>query len=85
MLRSASSAFFNSCSMFMETRGMIRPLCSRLIHGKRSPTDIKVPGRKNKVTSVMTFMETVSIFVLRAMSFISSVIVTILFVEYMFV
>jgi hypothetical protein len=47
-------------------------------------TEVNVPGRKNKVTSVMTFIETVSIFVLRAMSFISSVIVHMLFVEYLF-
>ena len=64
---------------------MSRPFYSRLTNRKMLPTDIKVPGRKNKVTSVMTFMETVSIFVLRAISFMSSVIVTILFVEYLFV
>ncbi len=46
---------------------------------------MKVPGKKNKVTRVMTFIETVSIFVLRAMSFMSFVIVSMLFVEYLFV
>jgi hypothetical protein len=51
---------------------------------KMRPTEVNVPGRKNRVTSVMTFIETVSIFVWRAMSFISSVIVQMLFVEYLF-
>ena len=47
-------------------------------------TDMKVPGKKNKVTSVMTFIETVSILVLRAMSFMSSVMVNMLLVESLF-
>ena len=47
------------------------------------PTEMNVPGRKNRVTSVMTFIETVSIFVLRAMSFMSSVMVTMLSVEHL--
>ena len=64
---------------------MSRPLCSRLTDKKMLPTDIKVPGRKNKVTTVMTFMVAVSILVMRAMSFMSLVIVTMLFVEYLFV
>lgn len=47
-----------------------------LTERKLRHTEIKVPGRKNSVTSVMTFMETVSILVLRAMSFMSSVMMT---------
>ena len=47
------------------------------------PTEMNGPGRKNRVTSVMTFIETVSIFVLRAMSFMSSVMVTMLSVEHL--
>lgn len=49
-----------------------------LTEWKMEPTEMNVPGRKKRVTSVITFIETVSIFVLRAMSFISSVIVTML-------
>ena len=52
---------------------------ARCAEGKLTPrarrhTDMNVPGKKNSVTSVMIFMETVSVFVLRAMLFISSVI-----------
>ena len=57
---------------------------TRLTEREMRPTDMKVPGKKNKVTSVMTFIETVSIFVLRAMSFMSSVIVDMLCVENLF-
>ena len=46
-----------------------------------SRTEMKVPGRKNNVTSVIIFMETVSVWVLRAMSFISLVIFSMLEVD----
>lgn len=42
---------------------------------------MNVPGKKNRVATVMTFIETVSIFVFRAISFISVVIEIIFFVE----
>ena len=38
---------------------------------------MKVPGRKKRVTKVITFMDTVSVFVLIAMSFISNAIFSI--------
>ena len=38
---------------------------------KKPPTDMNVPGKKNKVTSVMIFMDTVSDLVLRAISLMS--------------
>ena len=44
-------------------------------------TEIKVPGRKHKVTKVITLIETVSVFVLSAMWFISTAILSILTVE----
>lgn len=52
-----------------------------LTERKTRPTEMNVPGRKKRVTSVITFIETVSIFVLRAMSFISPVMVTMLLVD----
>ena len=42
---------------------------------------MNVPGKKKRVTTVMTFIETVSIFVFRAISVISSVIDIMIFVE----
>ena len=38
---------------------------------KKLPTDMNVPGKKNKVTSVMIFMDTVSDLVLRVISLMS--------------
>ena len=38
---------------------------------RQEPTEIKVPGRKNRVTSVMILMDTVSWVVFCASSFIS--------------
>lgn len=43
---------------------------------------MKVPGKKNKVTSVIIFIETVSVFVLRAISLISFVIISIFLVDF---
>lgn len=42
---------------------------------------MNVPGRKNRVTRVIIFMETVSVFVFLAMSFISLVMCSIFFVD----
>ena len=44
-------------------------------------TEIKVPGKKNKVTKVITFIKTVSVFVLRAILCISMVSFSILNVD----
>ena len=46
-------------------------------------TEINISERKNRATGMMTFIETVSIFVLRAMSFMSFVMVTMLSVEHL--
>lgn len=55
----------------------------RLTTQKRNEqlTAMKVPGRKNKVTKVIIFIETVSVFVFRAISLISFVICSILSVD----
>ena len=52
-----------------------------LIEGENGLTEMKVPGKKNKVTKVITFIETVSVFVLTAMLFMSAAIFSILNVE----
>ena len=44
-------------------------------------TEMNVPGKKNNVTTVMIFIDTVSVFVFRAMSFISFVMLSMLRVE----
>ena len=49
---------------------------------KRQLTDMKVPGKKNKVTSVMIFMETVSDLVLCATALMSWVRLSILLVDF---
>lgn len=43
---------------------------------------MNVPGRKNKVTNVIIFMETVSVLVLRAISLMSLVMISIFLVDF---
>lgn len=52
-----------------------------LIQPVMSHTEINVPGRKNSVTRVMIFIDTVSVLVFRAISFISTVICSMLIVD----
>ena len=50
-------------------------------HTGQAHTEMKVPGKKNNVTTVMIFIDTVSVFVFNAISFISLVMLSMLRVE----
>lgn len=50
---------------------------------KNGLTAMKVPGKKNNVTNVIIFIDTVSVFVLRAISLISLVIFSIFLVDFL--
>lgn len=52
------------------------------LYRSKEPTEMKVPGKKNNVTSVMIFIDTVSLFVLRAISPISLVRCSMFFVDF---
>lgn len=67
------------CAMFHETR--FKKAAKSLQLRRDLHTDMKVPGKKKRVTSVMIFIDTVSVFVLRAISFISPLMLSMFFVE----